>query len=114
MERIVMHQAEQALELGGFLLRDGDGIEILVLGTWLPGVLARDKRGWYLQTSSSIGLRLKTGLAARLRSLTPEQVPWLPKNSQASSKTFKNMKTLEQTPGRPVSSDRQSSFASRE
>lgn len=76
MERLVIHQIEDKLELNGFVLQNGDGIEILVLGTWLAGVVAHDKRGWYLETTPEIGIRLKTGLAARLGSLAPESVVW--------------------------------------
>ena len=78
MEPIVIHSTENLLDLGGFLLQDGDGIELLIIGTWVSGILSRDRRGWYLQTSSQVGIRLKTGLVARLRSLTPQRVPWLP------------------------------------
>jgi len=89
MERIIIHSSDDILELNGFSLQNGDTIEILVLGTWLAGVVAHDKRGWYLQTSPGTGIRLKSGLVTRLGSLSPEPVFWV----QESQFHNKNPKT---------------------
>ena len=66
----MVHQQDGLLELDGFLLQPGDRAEIRVLGSWVPGIIARDKRGWYFLTSDQMGIRLQTGVLTRLHSLS--------------------------------------------
>lgn len=75
MGQIVIHQKGDLLELSGFLLKVGDQIEILHLGTWLSGTIAHDQQGWYFRSfgnveSSKANIRLQTGLTARLTKLS--------------------------------------------
>jgi hypothetical protein len=62
------HEHKQ-LELNGRLLQLGDWIEIRIFGHWLPGKIAVDTSGWYLLTPDQIGIRLSTGITARLYEL---------------------------------------------
>ena len=66
MGRLIIHQKDGLLELDGFLLQAGDRAEIRVLGSWVPGIIAHDKRGWYFLTPDQAGIRLQTGLVTRL------------------------------------------------
>ncbi|HEU5374689.1 MAG TPA: DUF5348 domain-containing protein [Ktedonobacteraceae bacterium] len=61
-----MNEKEGSLELARFLLQSGDQVEIRVLGSWLCGTIRHDTGGWYFLTQKSVGIRLHTGLAARL------------------------------------------------
>lgn len=75
MGQIIIHQESDLLELSGFLLEVGDQVEILHLGTWLPGTLAHDQQGWYFQSFGNVEslrahIRLQTGLTARLTELS--------------------------------------------
>lgn len=54
------------LELNGYELRSDDNIEINILGSWIPGRIAVDNGGWYLVTQDHVGIRLHTGLSARV------------------------------------------------
>ena len=66
---------QESIELDGFPLEAGDGIAILLLGSWVSGIIGHDERGWYLLTKERRGVRLQTGLMAYLLSLEilPEQ-----------------------------------------
>jgi hypothetical protein len=66
MGRLIVHQKDGLLELDGFLLHAGDRAEIRVIGFWIPGIIAHDKKGWYFLTSGQVGIRLQTGLVAHL------------------------------------------------
>jgi hypothetical protein len=75
MGQFIIHQEGNLLELSGFLLAVGDQVEILHLGTWLSGTIARDQQGWYFRslvdvTSEGANIRLQTGLTARLTELS--------------------------------------------
>lgn len=76
MERLIIHESDEILELNGFVLQNGDEVELGVLGSWIAGSVAHDQRGWYLRTSEHAGIRLRTGLAARILWLAPEPVFW--------------------------------------
>lgn len=75
MGRLIYHQQYGLLELDGFLLQQGDQIEIRILGSWISGPVAHDQFGWYFLTPEQVGIRLRTGLNARLLSLTSESLP---------------------------------------
>ena len=75
MGRLIVHQKDGLLELDGFLLQTGDRVEIRLIGSWVPGIIAHDQRGWYFLTSDQVGIRLQTGLFARLLSLSSETLP---------------------------------------
>jgi hypothetical protein len=75
MGRLIYHQQYGLLELDGFLLKQGDKIELRILNAWVPGTVAHDESGWYFLTPDHVGIRLKTGLKARLLSLATEQLP---------------------------------------
>jgi hypothetical protein len=72
MGELILHQDGDQLELSGFLLKVGDQVEVLHLGSWFAGTLAHDQQGWYVQSlgASRAKIRLRTGLAARLTELT--------------------------------------------
>jgi Domain of unknown function (DUF5348) len=75
MGYIIIHQESNLLELSGFLLKAGDQVEILHLGSWLAGTVAHDQQGWYFRSfgnvkSSRAHIRLQTGLTARLTELS--------------------------------------------
>jgi hypothetical protein len=72
MERLILYQKDELLELDGLLLHTGDRIEFLLLGSWVAGEIAHDPQGWYLVTRENVGIRLQTGLLARLLSLSSE------------------------------------------
>jgi len=76
-EQLIMHQKDSLLELNGFLLQAGDQIAIRLIGTWVCGTIAHDQWGWYLLTRNDTGIRLQTGLSARLLSLSPDSLPLL-------------------------------------
>lgn len=65
MGRLIIHEKDGSLELDGFLLQIGDQMELRILGSWLPGSIGHDKRGWYFLTPNKGGIRLHTGLLAR-------------------------------------------------
>ena len=75
MGQLIIHQEGNLLELSGFLLEVGDQVEVLHLGSWLPGTIAHDQQGWYFQSfgyveSSRANIRLQTGLTACLTELS--------------------------------------------
>ena len=76
-EQLIMHQKDSLLELHGFLLQNGDQIAIRLIGTWVCGTIAHDQWGWYLLIRDGIGIRLQTGLSARLLSLSSDSLPLL-------------------------------------
>lgn len=63
---LVYNHEHNQLELNGRLLQLGDWIEIRIFGYWLPGKIAVDTTGWYLLTPDQVGIRLSTGITARL------------------------------------------------
>ncbi len=65
MGQLVVNEKEGSLELEGFLLRPGDQLEIRFFSFWIPGTIAHNERGWYFLTTNQVGVRLRTGLAAR-------------------------------------------------
>ena len=76
MGQLIIHQRDGLLELDGFLLQSGDQTEIYLFGSWIPGTIAHDQRGWYFLTRDLVGIRLQTGLLARLRTLSSDSWPW--------------------------------------
>ena len=66
MGQFILHQEGDRLELSGILLKVGDQVEVLHLGSWLTGTVAHDQQGWYFLTTYKVGIRLQTGLLARL------------------------------------------------
>ena len=70
MGQLIVHQKDGLLVLDGFLLQRGDRVVIRLIGSWVPGIIAHDQRGWYFLTSDQVGIRLQTGLFARLLSLS--------------------------------------------
>lgn len=66
---------QDGIELDGFPLEVGDGIAILLLDSWVSGRIAYDEQGWCLMAQEGWGVRLQTGLSARLLSLSSEMVP---------------------------------------
>ena len=66
MDRFVYNQEYDHLELNGAPVRDGDILELYVIGYWLRGVVRRDASGWYLVTNDQVGIRLKAGLRAQV------------------------------------------------
>lgn len=76
-EQLIMHEKDGLLELTGFLLQVGDQIAIRLIGSWVRGTIAHDPWGWYLLTKDGVGIRLQTGLAARLYSLSSDSLPLL-------------------------------------
>src|SRR4051812_13844410 len=64
---ILVYDGERdCLLLDGQLLQDGANIEIRVFDAWIPGLIERDSGGWYLITHDQVGIRLHTGLPARM------------------------------------------------
>lgn len=53
------------LQLHGRAVSDGDHLAILVIDSWVAGEVRQDQRGWYLLTSSRVGIRLSAGLTAK-------------------------------------------------
>lgn len=53
------------LLLNGQVLHNGDHLAILVINSWVAGEVQQDHSGWYLLTSSRVGIRLSAGLTAR-------------------------------------------------
>lgn len=53
------------LLLHGQVLHNGDPLAILVINSWVAGEVQQDHSGWYLLTSSRVGIRLSAGLTAR-------------------------------------------------
>lgn len=72
MGRLIYHQQYGLLELDDFLLQHGDQVEILILGSWVSGIIAHDQNGWFFLTREKVGIRLRTGLAAHLLSLASD------------------------------------------
>lgn len=66
---------QDGIELDGFPLEVGDGMAILLLDSWVSGRISYDEQGWYLMAQEGWGVRLQTGLSARLLSLSSEMVP---------------------------------------
>jgi hypothetical protein len=75
MGRLVLFQREGLLELDGLLLQIGDRVEIMLLGAFVPGMIAHNEQGWYFLTRERMGIRLQTGLVARLLELSPQSLP---------------------------------------
>ena len=75
MGQLIVHQKDGLLELDGFLLQSGDRAEIRLMGSWIPGVIAHDRQGWYFLTRDGVGIRLQTGLPASLLSLSLDARP---------------------------------------
>ena len=75
MGQLIVHQKYGLLELDGFLLQSGDRAEIRLIGAWIPGTIAHDQQGWYFLTRDGVGVRLQTGLPARLLSLSSDARP---------------------------------------
>lgn len=63
------------LELDGSLLQAGDQVEICLIGSFIPGMIAHDHWGWYFLTRYQVGIRLQTGLFARLCQFTSDSSP---------------------------------------
>jgi hypothetical protein len=70
MGQLIVHQKDGLLELDGLLLQSDDQVEIRVIDSWVPGTIAHNQYGWYFLTSEQVGIRLQTGLLARLLSLS--------------------------------------------
>jgi hypothetical protein len=70
MGRLIIFQQDGILELDGFPLQIGDWVEILLLDSWVSGIIAHDEQGWYMMTRERLGLRLQTGVIACLLSLS--------------------------------------------
>jgi hypothetical protein len=75
MGQLIIHEKDGLLELDSFLLQTGDQVELRLLGAFVPGVIAHDQRGWYFLTRDRVGIRLQTGLLARLFSLSSQSLP---------------------------------------
>jgi hypothetical protein len=75
MGQLIIHEKDGLLELDGFLLQTGDQVEIRLVGAFVPGIIAHDRRGWYFLTSDRVGIRLQTGLFAHLSSLSSQFLP---------------------------------------
>lgn len=73
------------LEFQGKLLTEEDTIEICIFGHWLPGRLAHDSNGWYLLTPDNVGIRLRSGILARLPEGTPLISPPQSEDRKASA-----------------------------
>ena len=67
-----VRKKDSLLELDGFLLHVGDQVEIRLIGAFVPGTVDRDQQGWYFLTRDQVGVRLQTGMVARLLSLSSE------------------------------------------
>lgn len=64
---ILVYDGERnCLLLEGQVLQDGSRIEIRVFDAWIPGLIERDSGGWFLITHDQVGIRLHTGLPARM------------------------------------------------
>jgi YesN/AraC family two-component response regulator len=63
---LIYNSADNCLELNGYELRSDDNIEVTILGSWIPGRIAVDHHGWYLITQDHVGIRLHSGLSARI------------------------------------------------
>ena len=66
MGQLILHDKENLLELDGFLLQTGDQVELCLFGTFIPGTIAHNQRGWYFLTSFQVGIRHQTGLLVHL------------------------------------------------
>jgi len=71
-QQLLIHQTDGLLELNGFLLQAGDQIAIQLIDAWIGGMIAHDQHGWYFLTKYGVGIRLQTGLSARLLSLSSD------------------------------------------
>lgn len=63
---LIYNSVDNCLELNGYELRSDDNIEVTILGSWIPGRIAVDPHGWYLITQDHVGIRLRSGLSARI------------------------------------------------
>jgi hypothetical protein len=68
---ITSHDEHQWLEISGSRLHLNEQIQIAVMGYWITGIIQQDTGGWYLLTDDEIGIRLRTGLRARLPLFPP-------------------------------------------
>jgi hypothetical protein len=75
MGQLIVHERAGLLELDSFLLQTGDQVEIRLIGAFVRGIIAHDQRGWYLLTRDQVGIRLQTGLLARLFTLSAQSSP---------------------------------------
>lgn len=75
MGQIIIHEKDGLLELDGLLLQVGDQVEIRLFGAFILGSIAHDQRGWYLLTRDRVGIRLQSGLLARLSGLSLQSSP---------------------------------------
>ena len=73
------------LQLCRNLLYVGDRIEVRIVGYWIPGHVSRDISGWYLLTNDGVGIRLQTGLTARIcQKIASEVLPVAQLQTEAS------------------------------
>lgn len=93
MGQLTIAQQEGLLELDGLFLHTGDDIEMLLLGSWVPGTISHNERGWYLAPREGIGIRLQTGLPARILSLSLNTLP-LPMRLVNYGERGRNRETL--------------------
>ncbi|HEX4713500.1 MAG TPA: DUF5348 domain-containing protein [Ktedonobacteraceae bacterium] len=66
MKRLIYSQERARLELDGRPLHCGDALEVCILGSWVSGVIARDRSGWYFITQGQSEVRLQAGLVVRI------------------------------------------------
>lgn len=67
---LIYNNESNCLTLEGRELKRGESIEIRVFGSWIPGQVAIDSGGWYLFTLDHVGIRLHSGLPARLNEMS--------------------------------------------
>jgi hypothetical protein len=73
MGQLIIFEQDGSLDLDGFPLQIGDRIQILLLGSWVSGSIARDELGgWHILTGERTSTRLQTGFTARLLALSSE------------------------------------------
>ncbi len=53
------------LLLNGEVICTGDQLAIRVFDSWIFGEAQQDHSGWYLLTTTQVGIRLSAGLTAR-------------------------------------------------
>ena len=68
---LIYHQEHKILELNGLALRYGERVEVRIMGHWISGQLSKDAKGWFLITSDKVEIRLRSGLTARLPTISP-------------------------------------------
>lgn len=70
MKQLIYSQEREQLELDGQPLHCGHALEVRILGSWVSGVIAHDRSGWYLITQEQSEVRLQAGLAVRVPHLS--------------------------------------------